>query len=208
MGQLFRNYSAFLFAIAFFFPGMVFSSDSASLTPVCDGCHGQDGVSLNSTVPTIAGQAFTLIEDNLLAFRDDESACASTEFLQGEAAALLTVMCTVLAPLGDVDLAALAEWYELQDFVPAQQPFDPALAAEGSRIHLEAMCEQCHSAGGRESNGMAAILAGQWTPYLERALKRFRNGEKKGPLVMTKAIEEFTDRDMNALLNFYASQGD
>lgn len=208
MGQLFRYYSVFLFAIAFVFPGMVFSSDGASLTPVCNGCHGQGGVSLNSTVPTIAGQAFTLIEDNLLAFRDDEGACASTELLQGEAAALLTAMCAVLAGLGDEDLTALAEWYELQEFVPAQQPFDPALAAEGARIHLDAKCEQCHSGGGRESNGMAAILAGQWTSYLERALKRIRNGERKGPVVMTKAIEEFTDRDMNAILNFYASQGD
>ena len=135
---------------------MVFSSDGASLAPVCNGCHGQDGVSLNSTVPTIAGQAFTLIEDNLLAYRDDEGACASTELLNGEAAALLTAMCAVLAGLGDEDLTALAEWYELQEFVPAQQPFDPALAAEGARIHLEAKCEQCHS--GDVFNGVCFSL--------------------------------------------------
>ena len=141
-------------------------------------------------VPTIAGQAFTLIEDNLLAFRDDERACGETEFLQGEAAALVSAMCAIVTTLEDDDISALAEFYEMQTFVPAQQPFDPALAANGARIHQEANCELCHSEGGRESNGMSAILAGQWTPYLERSLLRIRAGERMGPKVMNRAIHK------------------
>ncbi len=194
--------------LALFFPLNAFSADVGTLTPVCTGCHGLDGHSMNSAVPIIAGQAYTLIEDNLLAFRDDERACTETEFLQGEAAALNSAMCAFVSTLENHDISALAEFFELQTFAPARQSFDPLLTADGERIHLEANCELCHSKGGRENNGMSAILAGQWTPYLERSLLRIRAGERMGPKEMNKAIREFTDSDIAALLSYYASQQD
>ena len=197
-----------LIGLSCYFPAAAISSDIGALTPVCSGCHGPDGISLNSTVPTIGGQAYTLIEDNLLALRDNEGACVETELLQGEAAALLSAMCAFAATLENQDIAALAEYYELQAFVPARQSFDPALAAEGARIHRQANCELCHSNGGRDSNGMAAILAGQWTRYLERSLRRIRAGERMGPKVMNQAIRKLTDGDIEALLSYYASQQD
>lgn len=205
-GRSIRRYGSYLIGLALFFPIAAFSADVSLLTPVCSGCHGVKGVSLNSMVPSIAGQAFTLIEDNLLAFRNDERACGETEFLQGEAVALVSAMCAFVATLEDDDISALAEFYELQTFVPAKQPFDPALAAAGAKIHLEANCELCHSEGGRESNGMSAILAGQWSPYLARSLLRIRAGERMGPKVMNRAIHNLSDADIAALLSYYASQ--
>ncbi len=207
-GRSFHHFCTVLLRLALFCPLTVFSADVSTLTPVCSGCHGVDGLSVNSTVPIIAGQAYTLIEDNLLAFRDDESACTATGLMQEEAAALVSAMCVFVKTLENRDISALAEFYELQPFVPARQSFDPALAADGARVHLEANCELCHSQGGRESNGMAAILAGQWTPYLERSLMRIRAGERMGPKVMNEAIRDLTDRDIAALLNYYASQQD
>ncbi|MFB3077051.1 MAG: cytochrome c [Lysobacterales bacterium] len=207
-GRSSRWLVACLLWLALFFPSAAFSSDVGTLTPVCSGCHGPDGISTNSTVPTIAGQAYTLIEDNLLAFRNNESACSATELLQGEAAALVFAMCAFVGTLDNQDIAALAEFYELQAFVPARQPFDPSRAADGARIHRQANCEHCHSQGGRNSNGMAAILAGQWTPYLERSLLRIRAGERMGPKVMNQAIGKLTDDDIEALLNYYASGQD
>ena len=194
--------------LALFFPTTTISSDVGTLTPVCRSCHGPDGNSTNSTVPTIAGQAYTLIEDSLLAYRDNERACSETELLQGEAAALVFAMCAFVATLKNQDIAALAEFYELQTFVPARQPFDLSQAADGARIHQQANCEHCHSKGGRNSNGMAAILAGQWTPYLERSLLRIRAGERMGPKVMNEAIRKLSDGDIEALLSYYASRQD
>jgi sulfide dehydrogenase cytochrome subunit len=205
-GRLSRWFLAGLAGLSLFSPAIAFPSDVSTLTPVCSGCHGLNGVSSNSTVPTIAGQAYTLIEDNLLAFRDNERACAETEFLQGEAAVLVSAMCAFVATLENQDIAALAKFYELQVFVPAKQSFDPSLAADGATIHRQANCELCHSQGGRESNGMAAILAGQWTPYLERSLLRIRAGERMGPKVMNEAIRKLTDGDIEALLNYYSSR--
>jgi len=194
-----------LMALAWLFSGPVFTADLKTLSTVCDSCHGVNGVSVNNAVPTIAGQPFTLIEDNLLAFRDGDRACGETEFLQGDAAALVAAMCATLTPLDDADITELAEFYEKQAFEPAQQLFDPVLAANGADLHQEANCELCHSQGGSESNGMSAILAGQWTPYLERSLLRIRAGERKGPKVMNRAIQKMSDADISALLNFYAS---
>ena len=99
----------------------------------------------------------------------------------------------------------LAEFYEQQTFEPALQSFDPDLATRGFGIHQEGGCELCHSNGGRESNGMSAILAGQWTPYLERSLLRIRAGERAGPKVMNRAIRDLSDTDLAALVNYYAS---
>lgn len=197
-----------LMGLSLFIPATAFSSEVSALTPVCTGCHGFNGVSLNNTVPTIAGQAYTLIEDSLLAFRDNESACSETDLLQGEAAALVAAMCAFVATLENQDIAALADFYESQAFVPARQSFDSSRASEGARIHQESGCETCHSEGGRQSNGMAAILAGQWMPYLERSLLRIRAAEKMGPKVMNEAIQKLNDGDIKALLNYYASQQD
>jgi len=203
-----RWFFASIAGLSLFFPTMAFSANVGTLTPVCSGCHGPDGISSNSTVPTIAGQAYTLIEDNLLAFRDQQRACGETELLQGEAATLVSAMRSVVATLENQDIAALAEFYERQVFVPARQPFDPSLAAKGARIHQQSNCELCHSKGGRESNSMAAILAGQWTPYLERSLLRIRAGERMGPKVMNEAIRQMSDGDIDALLNYSASRRD
>jgi sulfide dehydrogenase cytochrome subunit len=159
-------------------------------------------------VPIIAGQAYTLIEDNLLAFRDQQRACSESDYLRGEAAALLASMCAVVATLEEQDIAALADFYQRQDFVPANQSFDPSGVEYGATIHQQANCEHCHSGGGRESNGMAAILAGQWTPYLERSLLRIRAGERMGPKVMNGAIGKLTDDDIEGLLSYYASRHD
>ena len=55
---------------------------------------------------------------------------------------------------------------------------------------------------------MAAILAGQWTPYLERSLQRIRAGERLGLKLMNEAIRVLTDGDIEVLLSYYTSQQD
>jgi sulfide dehydrogenase cytochrome subunit len=206
--SLFRRVMVFLVMAAFTSPHFGWCSEVSSIIPVCDGCHGQNGVSLNPEVPTIAGQAFTLIEDNLLDYRSDRNSCAESQIMSNTAVALLTTMCSIVVQLDERDIQGLAEHYEAQIFVPSIQEFDAGLASIGARIHRQAGCEQCHSDHGRKSNGMAAILAGQWTPYLVRALKRIRAGEKKGPREMIRSIQELGEEDLQALLNLYAASGD
>ena len=163
---------------------------------------------MTASVPTIAGQAFTLMEDNLLAYRANDRPCTAESPGDKEPLVTTSPMCAIASTLDDEAIAALAEYYEQQEFKPASQAFDESLVSRGEQLHYQAKCEQCHSGGGRISNGMAAILAGQWTPYLEIAFHQIRSGRRMGPKVMNAAITLLSDDDIQALLNYYASRQD
>jgi cytochrome c553 len=98
-----------------------------TVTAVCSGCHGEAGISSNPMVPTLAGQPYTLIEDNLLAFRNGLRAC-SPERNDGSPPALLAqTMCATVSSLSDQEIAALAAYFEALPFEPARQsPKGPA----------------------------------------------------------------------------------
>jgi len=179
------------------------------LTPnsaFCASCHGEAGVSRNPLVPTLAGQPYTLIEDNLLAFRAGKRACSPQPGDGSPAALLALTMCARVADLTDEEITALAGFFERQAFEPAEQSFYPQLADRGARLHIDKGCEGCHSDGGRTTNDMAPVLAGQWTPYLRRAMDALRAGERQGPKVMNAAIHALEAREVEALLNYYAFQ--
>jgi sulfide dehydrogenase cytochrome subunit len=186
-------------------PGWAQGSEIAG--EVCSACHGVRGVSLNPLVPTLAGQPYTLIEDNLLAFRQGKRSCAESRADGSPAAALAATMCSHVESLGDETIAQLAEFYASLEFSPASQPFDPGLAARGSNLHVQLGCDRCHANGGRETLGMAPRLAGQWTPFLRRALEAVRNGARKGPKMMNPQIRALSDEELEWLLNYYASNG-
>jgi sulfide dehydrogenase cytochrome subunit len=182
------------------------AADVATLKLICESCHGQGGVSVTASVPTIAGQAYTFIEDNLLAYRVNDRPCTAGPSDDGGPFVAPSPMCAIASTLDDEAIEMLAEYYEQQEFVAAKQGFDESLARQGAEVHIKGNCELCHSQGGQNSNGMAAILAGQWTPYLEIALHQIRSGQRMGPKVMNRAIKALTDEEIRALLNFYASK--
>jgi cytochrome subunit of sulfide dehydrogenase len=177
-------------------------------TEVCSGCHGAGGVSPNPLVPTLAGQPFTFIEDNLLAFRAGQRSCAPERADGGASAALANTMCSLVRDLRDDEITAIAAWYEGLDFVAAEQQYDPALASRGETIHQQGGCDRCHADGGRETLGIAPVLAGQWTPFLRRALQEIRAGKRRGPREMNGPIRNLEDGQLEALLNYYAKPRD
>jgi len=184
------------------------AQESAPIAADCAACHGEAGISPNPMVPTLAGQPYTLLEDNLLAFRGGLRAC-SPERNDGSPPALLAqTMCTIVDELSDQEIAALASYFEAQPFEPVRQTYEPELVAQGEQLHQEEGCERCHSDGGQTTNAMAPILAGQWTPYLRRAMDALQSGTKKGPKVMNAAVHELQQNEVEALLNYYASGPD
>lgn len=171
---------------------------------VCSACHGAGGVSQNPLVPTLAGQPYTFIEDNLLAFRAGKRSCAPERADGSPAAALASTMCQTVRGLSAGEIGAIAAWYEGLDFVAAEQPYDAAAAASGELLHQSAGCDRCHADGGRETLGMAPVLAGQWTPFLRRALQQVHTGKRRGPKEMNRPLRSLDDGQLEALLNYYA----
>lgn len=182
------------------------AEDASAVAKTCFACHGERGESSNPLVPILAGQPFTLIEDNLLAFRAGKRSCSPDRADGSPSAALAQTMCALVGPLDDSEIAVLAEYFSDQDFVAAKQSFDPQLAALGSELHDRLGCNRCHASGGRDTLAMAPVLAGQWTPYLRRALKAVHTGLRRGPKMMNPPIVRLDEEQMEALLNFYASQ--
>jgi len=68
-------------------------------------------------------------------------------------------------------------------------------------------CERCHTDNGAHPVEDAAILAGQWTPYLRRQFDNFLSGKRMVPRSMLRRIKKLSKDDIEALLNFYASEG-
>jgi len=166
------------------------ASAENSLITACTACHSPHGDPVSKDIPIIAGQPFTVIEDALILFAAGKRPC--------------TVMCAIAAGLSSEEIQALAGYLEQQAYISAFQGFDPGLAALGGDLHVNSGCENCHSRGGRDGQGMAPVLAGQRTPYLRKALLQIRAGMRKGPKVMNQAISGLDDNDIEALLNFYA----
>lgn len=188
--------------------GSAFGSDLDVLVANCDGCHGKNGVSTDSDIPIIAGQPLAVIEGNLIAFRANERACTESEFRHGDTARSATTMCEVSAALDDAGIKAVSEYYGTQTFIAAKQPFDEAKLAAGAEAQKKGHCEMCHADSGRLSKGKIPMLAGQWTPYLEATINEIKEGKREVPKIVKVGVESFSDEELDALLNFYASQQD
>ena len=171
----------------------------------CADCHGDNGISQWSDVPTIAGIDSFVGSEALYIYRDKARPCATSDYRQGDTSRAPTDMCAVTADLVDEQIEALAAHYSGLPFVAASQDFDADLAAAGKIIHDRA-CERCHSEGGSNAEDEAGILAGQWMPYLQTAFDEYASGEREQLDKMKSEMDSLSDADVQALLNYYASQ--
>ena len=188
--------------------GLFGSAAMADLNAVvenCNGCHGNDGASQWSDVPTIAGVSEFVHSDALYIFRDEARPCTETEYKQGDTSRPATTMCAVVADMSDDMIDEVAAYYAAKPFVAAKQDFDAALAEAGKAIH-EAECDRCHSEGGSNPEDDAGILAGQQMGYLKDTFAEYRSGEREQPKKMEEKLSALSDDDIKALVNFYASQ--
>jgi len=187
------------------FASVSLAGDLESIVADCNGCHGDDGVSQWTDVPTIAGVPEFVHSDALYLFRDEARPCSESQYKQGDTSKAATTMCAVTADLSDEQIDEIAAYYAGLPFVAAKQDFDAALAEAGKAVH-EAQCDRCHSEGGSNPEDEAGILAGNLMGYLEAQLAAYRAGDREQPKKMEEKIAELSDDDVKALVNYYASQ--
>jgi sulfide dehydrogenase cytochrome subunit len=179
--------------------------DLQAVVENCNGCHGDDGVSQWSDVPTIAGMPELMHADALFIYMDEARPCAESEYRQGDTSRPATTMCAIAADLSDEMIDELAAHYFELPFVAAAQEFNAGLALEGKAIHDE-KCEKCHSDGGSNPDDEAGLLAGQWMGYLQTTFGQYASGDREQPKKMQEKMDELSAADVTALLNYYASQ--
>lgn len=181
-------------------PGYAAADGSNLAAEKCEVCHGKNGNSEKDDVPSIAGFSDVVIGDSLAMFQSGERK-AGKYIVDGRE----TGMNEIAGDLSEEDIEALAVFYAGQTFRPHPQKYDAELAGKGAEIH-DSKCENCHSEQGSNADDDAAILAGQWMPYLQAQFAAFRSGERVSPKKMQKKLDSLTDEDIEALINFYAGQ--
>lgn len=187
-------------------PGLAAGEGIEELVSMCEACHGPGGISQHPDVPTIAGQADGFLEKSLRTYQVWGRPCIKSAWRHGDTDRPQADMCAIAEGLTGEEIQALAAHFSVQPFAPAAQEFDPDLAAAGAVLHAE-HCESCHHEGGRQA-GRGPRLAGQWTTYLRTSLRFVPTGEHMVPPAMESSVNELGEDQIEALMNFYASQQD
>ena len=84
----------------------------------------------------------------------------------------------------------------------------PAAAASGDAEvgrKKSAPCAACHGANGVSASPDFPNLAGQYPDYLEAALKHYKSGKRKNP-IMQGQVANLEPKDMMDLSAYFASQ--
>lgn len=180
------------------------AGDINPLVAVCDGCHGTDGVSQWSDMPTIAGISEFVHGDALFAYQDGARPCEPSAFRIGDTSRPPTDMCVMTQHLSEIQIETLASYYAAKPFVPAAQEFDAGLAKQGRKIH-EQECARCHSDGGANPEDDASILKGQWIGYMRQTFSEYADGTREQPDKMKVKMDPLDADATEALIHYYAS---
>lgn len=172
----------------------------------CIACHGKEGFSNDSNIPTIAGASEFFLENQLFLFQEKSRPCVADLFSKIEVKHEAADHCTLLAGLSKNDITATAAYFAALPHQSAEQVPDEALAKIGEEIHKRA-CDRCHANGGSLALDDAGILAGQWRPYLIRTMTDFREGRRWQDKKMEQEMKALSDEQIRALAEYYVSQG-
>ena len=66
-------------------------------------------------------------------------------------------------------------------------------------------CAACHGSDGKSTQPIYPNLAGQYANYLEQALKEYRAGTRKNPIMAAQATG-LSDADIRELAAYFAAQ--
>ena len=189
--------------LMFGFPAIA-AADVDALMQNCNGCHGENGVSQSSDVPTIAGIPEFVHADALYIYQEEARPCADSEYRHGDTSRAATSMCAITADLSEDDIDAVAAAYAELPYVKAKQDFDADLAAAGQALH-DKHCDRCHSEAGTNPDDEASMLGGQQMGYLRNMFAQYVDGSREQPGKMQEKVELLSADDVEALVNYYGS---
>jgi sulfide dehydrogenase cytochrome subunit len=172
--------------------GQLSAAPTASmLADTCVGCHGTDGASAGPATPNIAGLSETYFTDTMLAFKSGERAS--------------TVMGRIAKGYPEEEIKLMAGYFAGKPRAITGQKLDPAKVVAGEKLYAK-NCSKCHDEYGALADDDAGIMASQWLPYLTYTMADFKAGTTEMPKKMKKKVDKLSDAELEALLQFFASQ--
>jgi len=161
------------------------------LGDTCAGCHGTDGASTGPATPNIAGLSETYFTDTMLAFKSGERPS--------------TVMGRIAKGYPEEEIKLMAGFFAKMPIAITQQKTDAAKVAAGEKLYPKS-CSKCHDENGTLADDDSGIMASQWLPYLQYSMEDFKAGSREMAKKMKKKVDKLSDDELEALLQFFASQ--
>jgi len=172
--------------------GYVSATPTATmLADTCAGCHGTDGASTGPATPSLAGKSETYIVDSMVAFKSGERPS--------------TVMGRIAKGYSEEEFKLMASVFAKQPIAITRQKLDTAKVDAGSKLY-EKNCAKCHDEYGGLADDDSGILFSQWLPYMQFSMEDFKAGSREMPKKMKKKVKKLSDDEIEALLQFFASQ--
>lgn len=162
------------------------------LARTCNNCHGVNGVSVGTSMPSIGGLPRDYLKTIMKQWKYDERGAAT--------------MNRIVKGFSDDEIDALAEYFSRQRWVPAPQRVSPGMLAKGKAVISE-NCEDCHGATGSDPDVDAPKLNGQWAEYMELELEKYRDdGFKMTHRKMKKTARKMKEADIPAAAQYFGAQ--
>lgn len=163
------------------------------LARTCNNCHGTGGVSVGTSMPSIAGLSEAYLKHVMMEWKSGARASAN--------------MTRLIKGYTDAEIAGLAAYYAKLPWTPQVQKASAEVLAKGKAATER--CETCHGAtGGETDDDMTPRLNGQWAKYLELELMKYRDPafqmtHKK----MINNVRKMQAEDVSTAAEFYGAQG-
>jgi cytochrome c553 len=158
------------------------------LADTCLGCHGipnYRNAYPSYAVPKLAGQHPEYV---VIALQGYKAQTRKHPTMYAQA-----------ATLSDQDMRDLAA------FLAGSAPLKTGAAVDGPGKDKATACVACHGEGGRSQMPNWPVLAGQKADYIEHALRQYKSGERKDP-IMGAQVAALADADIKVLAAYFAAQ--
>lgn len=164
---------------------------------LCQGCHGEFGLSVENLIPNLAGQYADYIAKQL---RDFQSGARTHQ-----------IMSAMAKTISDTELVNIAAYYASQNQMhgdgTGNNPVGMNLFLNGDAARTIPSCISCHGKNGKgQAPNIATypLIGGQHKAYLRTQLLHWRSGERSNSPegVMNKAAKSLTDAEIEALSDY------
>jgi cytochrome c553 len=185
--------AAALLAGALLVGGPLWAQAPAAGPEACTACHGPGGNSVVPSIPSIAGQPRTFVENQLVLIREGLRDVPS--------------MKAVMGTLNDEQIVALARHFSAQPVAAPGAPRRAEPFKAGAVVSQRALCGTCHLPTYAGQNQVPR-LAGQHEAYLLATMKMYRDKPDPGrDTAMSAALFGLKDADLAALAHYLSQQG-
>lgn len=172
-------------------PGAALADPIADTIATCSGCHGEQGIPVDKTIPVIWGQRREYLLKQLHDFK--------TGHRKNE------TMAAIVDPLTKDDMEALASYFASQKWPKIDQPA-PADDVKAKAFHAinTLNCRGCHQ-DHFQGDYVRPSLRGQQQDYLVKTMKDFRSGDRANFPAMSALMRAIDEADIEPVAAYLSS---